>query len=42
MIGRKDMGVIIRHVLPKLLPYAFASTAISVPAAITTEAGLMD
>ena len=40
MIGRKDMGVIIRHVLPQLLPYAFASIAISVPAAITTEAGL--
>ena len=27
MIGRKDMGVIIRHVLPQLLPYAFASIA---------------
>ena len=40
MMGRKDMGVILRHVLPQLLPYAFASVAISVPAAITTEAGL--
>ena len=40
MIGRKDMGVILHHVLPQLLPYAFASVAISVPAAITTEAGL--
>ncbi|MDI1495416.1 MAG: binding-protein-dependent transport system inner membrane protein [Cenarchaeum symbiont of Oopsacas minuta] len=40
MIGRKDIGIIIHHMLPQLLPYAFASVAISVPAAITTEAGL--
>lgn len=40
MMGQKNSRVIFRHVLPQLLPYAFASIAISVPAAITTEAGL--
>ena len=40
MMGQKDSKIIFRHILPQLLPYAFASVAISVPAAITTEAGL--
>jgi len=40
MMGQKDSRIIFRHIIPQLLPYAFASIAISVPAAITTEAGL--
>jgi len=40
MMGQKKSTIIFRHILPQLLPYAFASIAISVPAAITTEAGL--
>ena len=40
LMGQKDHKIILKHVLPQLLPYAFASIAISVPAAITTEAGL--
>ena len=40
MMGQKSSTIIFRHILPQLLPYAFASIAISVPAAITTEAGL--
>ncbi len=40
LMGQKDHKVIFKHILPQLLPYAFASIAISVPAAITTEAGL--
>jgi len=40
MMGQKKSKIILRHILPQLLPYAFASIAISVPAAITTEAGL--
>ena len=40
MMGQRDSKMILKHILPQLLPYAFASVAISVPAAITTEAGL--
>lgn len=40
MMGQRDALTIIRHIMPQLLPYALASIAISVPAAITTEAGL--
>lgn len=40
MMGQKDSKIIFKHILPQLLPYTFASIAISVPAAITTEAGL--
>jgi peptide/nickel transport system permease protein len=40
LMGQKDRTIIFKHVIPQLLPYAFASIAISVPAAITTEAGL--
>lgn len=40
LMGQKNSKIMLRHILPQLLPYAFASIAISVPAAITTEAGL--
>jgi len=40
LMGQKDYKIILKHILPQLLPYAFASIAISVPGAITTEAGL--
>ena len=40
IMGQKDSRIILKHIMPQLLPYAFASIAISVPAAITTEAGL--
>ena len=40
LMGQRDYKIIFKHMLPQLLPYAFASIAISVPAAITTEAGL--
>ena len=40
IMGEKDTKIIFKHIIPQLLPYAFASIAISVPAAITTEAGL--
>ncbi|ABK77930.1 ABC-type dipeptide/oligopeptide/nickel transport system, permease component [Cenarchaeum symbiosum A] len=40
MMGQGGTRVIFKHIIPQLLPYAFASIAISVPAAITTEAGL--
>lgn len=40
MMGQKDSKIMLKHIIPQLLPYAFASIAISVPAAITTEAGL--
>ena len=40
MMGQKNSQIVFKHIIPQLLPYAFASIAISVPAAITTEAGL--
>ena len=40
MMGQKNSKIIFKHILPQLLPYAFSSIAISIPAAITTEAGL--
>ena len=40
IMGQNDFKIIFKHILPQLLPYTFASIAISVPAAITTEAGL--
>ena len=40
IMGQKEYKIIFKHIIPQLLPYAFASIAISVPAAITTEAGL--
>jgi peptide/nickel transport system permease protein len=39
-MGQKDVKIIFKHIIPQILPYALASIAISVPAAITTEAGL--
>ena len=40
IMGQKDSKIIFKHIIPQMLPYVFASIAISVPAAITTEAGL--
>lgn len=40
MMGQKKSKIMFKHIVPQLLPYAFASVAISVPAAITTEAGI--
>ena len=40
IMGQRRFIIITKHIVPQLLPYAFASIAISVPAAITTEAGL--
>ena len=40
MMGQRQSVIVFKHIIPQLLPYAFASVAISVPAAITTEAGL--
>jgi len=40
MMGQTNSKIVLRHIMPQLLPYAFASIAIAVPAAITTEAGL--
>ena len=41
MMGQKDSKIDFQtHYCLNCLPYAFASIAISVPAAITTEAGL--
>jgi peptide/nickel transport system permease protein len=39
-MGQKDSKIIFNHIIPQIMPYALASIAISVPAAITTEAGL--
>ena len=39
-MGQKDIKIIFKHIIPQIMPYALASIAISVPAAITTEAGL--
>ncbi len=40
LIGQSSIKIIFRHIIPQLLPYTFASIAISVPGAIITEAGL--
>ncbi|MDV3104140.1 ABC transporter permease [Thermococcus waiotapuensis] len=39
-LGASTGRVIFRHIVPQLLPYAFASIALSVPGAILSEAGL--
>ena len=39
-LGASTWRVVFRHIVPQLLPYAFASIAISVPGAILSEAGL--
>ena len=38
MMGQSDFKIIFKHIIPQLLPLTFASIAISVPAAILTEA----
>lgn len=40
LMGQSSTKIIFKHILPQLLPYTFASIAISVPGAIITEAGL--
>ena len=40
LIGQSNIKIIFKHIIPQLLPYTFASIAISVPGAIITEAGL--
>lgn len=40
IMGQKDSKIIFRHIIPQIIPFTLASIAISVPAAITTEAGL--
>lgn len=40
LMGESDTKIIARHIIPQLLPIAFASIAISVPGAILGEAGL--
>ena len=39
-IGASSKRIILRHVFPQVLPYTFASIALSVPGAILSEAGL--
>ncbi len=39
-IGASSWRIITRHVFPQILPYTFASIALSVPGAILAEAGL--
>lgn len=38
--GASTGRIVFRHIVPQLLPYAFASIALSVPGAILSEAGL--
>jgi peptide/nickel transport system permease protein len=40
LMGQSTGRIVMKHILPQLLPYTFASIAISVPGAIITEAGL--
>lgn len=40
LMGEKDLRIILRHILPQLLPLTFASIALAVPAAILAEATL--
>ncbi len=40
LMGQSTTRIVLKHILPQLLPYTFASIAISVPGAIITEAGL--
>ncbi len=39
-LGASNARILFKYVFPQLLPYAFASMALSVPGAILTEAGL--
>jgi peptide/nickel transport system permease protein len=40
LMGERDIKIILRHIMPQLLPLTFASIALAVPAAILTEATL--
>jgi peptide/nickel transport system permease protein len=40
LMGESDAKIITRHIIPQLLPIAFATIAVSVPAAILGEAAL--
>ena len=40
MMGESDFRIIVRHIVPQLLPLTFASIAYAVPGAILAEAGL--
>jgi peptide/nickel transport system permease protein len=40
MMGESDFRIILRHIVPQLLPLMFASIAYAVPGAILAEAGL--
>lgn len=39
-LGASNIRILFKYVFPQLLPYAFASMALSVPGAILTEAGI--
>ncbi|ASJ15949.1 peptide transporter [Thermococcus chitonophagus] len=39
-LGAGSGRIVFKHIMPQLLPYAFAQIALSVPGAILTEAGL--
>jgi peptide/nickel transport system permease protein len=40
LMGQSELKIIFKHIIPQLLPFTFASIAISVPAAILGEAAL--
>ena len=40
LLGASRWRVIFKHIIPQIIPYALASIALSVPAAILTEAAL--
>ncbi|MFQ5761631.1 MAG: ABC transporter permease, partial [Candidatus Bathyarchaeia archaeon] len=40
LTGASKSRIVFRHLIPQIMPYAFASIALSVPSAILTEAGL--
>ena len=40
LMGESDIKIIFRHIIPQLLPFAFATIALSVPSAILAESGL--
>jgi peptide/nickel transport system permease protein len=40
LMGERDIKIILKHIMPQLLPLTFASIALAVPAAILTEATL--
>lgn len=39
-LGARDRRIIIKHMIPQVLPYAFAQMAMMVPAALLSEAGI--